>query len=85
MPYIDYNDRANLEPTSGRDAFSMGELNFQITRLVTRFLYRGPFAPRYEDYNTVVGVLEAAKLEFYRRMAAPYEDNKKDLNGDVYD
>jgi len=31
-----------------------------------------------------VGVLECAKMELYRRVAAPYEDKKKEENGDVY-
>ena len=33
----------------------------------------------------MVGVLECAKLELYRRMAAPYEDEKIEDNGDVYE
>ena len=32
----------------------------------------------------LIGVLECAKLELYRRVAAPYEDDKIDENGDVY-
>jgi len=31
-----------------------------------------------------VGVLECAKLELYRRIAAPYEDEKIVETGDVY-
>jgi hypothetical protein len=34
--------------------------------------------------DEVVGVLECAKLEIYRRIAAPYEDKKIVENGDVY-
>ena len=30
-----------------------------------------------------MGVLECCKLEFYRRVAAPYEDIKIEENGDV--
>jgi len=32
-----------------------------------------------------IGALECAKLELYRRVAAPYEDTKIAENGDVYD
>ena len=32
----------------------------------------------------VVNAMECAKLEFYRRVAAPYEDTKIKENGDVY-
>lgn len=38
----------------------------------------------YGKVNEAIGILECAKLEFYRRIAAPYEDVKKDENGDVY-
>lgn len=31
----------------------------------------------------MVGVLECAKLEAYRRIASPHEDKKIDENGDV--
>ncbi len=35
-------------------------------------------------FNAVVGALECAKLELYRRMVAPYENGKIAENGDVY-
>jgi hypothetical protein len=38
----------------------------------------------YRTINDVLGALEGAKLEFYRRVAAPYEDQKIQENGDVY-
>jgi len=34
--------------------------------------------------NEVIGVLECAKLELYRRVAAPYEERKRIENGEVY-
>ncbi len=37
----------------------------------------------YGDHNEIVGILECAKMEFYRRMTAPYEDKKIKENGDV--
>ena len=58
-----------------------GELNYAITKLVLGAL---PPAPRYEDYNRAIGVLESAKLEFYRKMVSHYEDQKAFENGDVY-
>jgi hypothetical protein len=39
----------------------------------------------YSDYNEIIGVLECAKMEFYRRLAAPYEDSKIIVNGDVFE
>ena len=37
----------------------------------------------YQTFNDVTGALENAKLEIYRRMVAPYEDEKIVENGDV--
>jgi hypothetical protein len=37
----------------------------------------------YHTINEAIGVLECAKLEFYRRFAAPYEDKKIKENGDL--
>jgi len=39
---------------------------------------------RYQNINDLLGALEGAKLELYRRVAAPYEDEKVESNGDVY-
>lgn len=38
----------------------------------------------YVELNEVVGALESAKLELYRRIVGPYEDKKSAENGDVY-
>jgi hypothetical protein len=40
--------------------------------------------PSYTAINDIVGALDGAKMEFYRRVAIPYEDKKRELNGDVY-
>ena len=37
-----------------------------------------------KNLNAIIGALECAKLELYRRVAAPYEDDKIIENGDVY-
>lgn len=59
-----------------------GELNYAITLMC--WLYLQSKGVSYTNMNEVVGVLECAKLELYRRMAAPYEDTKIEENGDVY-
>jgi hypothetical protein len=75
MPYIKQADRADdLKPSTP------GELNFVLTRIVYAYWKeRG----NYQAINDVLGALEGAKLEFYRRVAAPYEDTKIAENGDV--
>ena len=90
MPYVDAETRRRLDPSI--DALSSvlaaggvhdgeGELNYAITRLLAAALGS---APRYRDFNAAIGVLECAKLELYRRAAAPYEDEKRSEHGDVY-
>lgn len=83
-PYIPANSReeASLRPSSP------GELNYALTRLVNYWLETGGASPgggvNYRTISEVVGALECAKLEVYRRIAAPYENIKKASNGDVY-
>lgn len=60
---------------------SPGDLNYAITRLCRGFLGDTPHS--YMSLNEVIGVLECAKQEFYRTVAAPYEDRKRAENGDV--
>lgn len=78
VPYIRQEDREEAL-AAPRNA---GELNFAITMLVQGYLRQN--GRRYQQINDVVGALEGAKLEFYRRVVAPYEDQKARENGDVY-
>lgn len=79
MPYVTQATREELRFEAARDA---GELNYSITLLCDDFLRR--MGRKYANVNTVIGVLECAKQEFYRRIASPYENEKIALNGDVY-
>jgi hypothetical protein len=81
MPYIKQYDRDCLILGSKRPQ-TAGELNFKITRLVTQYLESK--GKSYQTLNEITGVLECAKQEFYRRVIAPYEDEKIKQNGDVY-
>ncbi len=82
MPYIKQKDRTRIEDgTSIIVPKNAGELNFILTSIIQYyFLHRGG---RYQQINDVIGALEGAKLEFYRRVVAPYEDEKIKENGDV--
>ena len=55
-----------------------GDLNYVVTKLLKEV-----YPLRYYHINKAVGVLECIKLEFYRRVAAPYEDLKIKESGDV--
>lgn len=87
MPYIEKNKRIRYEkglqeilsilntvPKENVD----GELNYVIS-MILKNLYQ----PNYYNYNRAIGVLESVKQEYYRRVVAPYEDKKIDINGDI--
>lgn len=78
MPYIEKEKRdfAKSHPLNS------GELNFAITKVIN--LYVQGKGLSYQNINDVMGALEGAKLEFYRRIAVPYENEKLAINGDVY-
>jgi len=84
MPYIKSADRLDLiDSLTSVFPKNVGELNFCITKLILEYLeWNTEF--NYEAWNSVIGVLECAKLEMYRRGVAPYEDTKIKQNGDVY-
>ena len=86
-------ERPNKCPTSNKKGEKLssqeqhrrtrGELNFAISVLVDGYL-KNKGGIKYSHLNEVVGALDCAKLELYRRVAAPYEDKKMEENGDVY-
>jgi len=55
-----------------------GHLNYVVTRVIKEV-----YPLRYYHINKAMGVLECIQHEFYRRVAAPYEDTKIEQNGDV--
>jgi hypothetical protein len=76
MPYIDPMNRYD------RVTITAGELNYKITQACLEHLdFKSQI--RYADLNEVIGVLESAKLELYRRLVGPYEDEAIDANGDL--
>lgn len=80
MPYLNAGVRASLE--EGRKPSEAGELNYLVTKLCDGFLMKTGLS--YKNLNAAIGALECAKLELYRRIAAPYEDKKSRENGEVY-
>jgi ribosomal protein S3AE len=87
LPYIKSENRKKYEKII-RELVSVlkslppeevdGDLNYVVTRLLKEI-----YPLRYYHINKAVGVLECIKLEFYRRVAAPYEDSKIKESGDV--
>lgn len=93
MPYIVQEKRAVLDSaiidlvdgfrqleSDDPDNNFEGNVNYAITKML--ILAYGKTS--YRDINDVIGALECCKLEFYRRRAAGYEDQKSHDNGDVY-
>lgn len=81
MPYLSRESKFYID--RGGEPRSPGELNYRLAKECLRFLkVNGPLT--YFRINDVVGALECAKQEFYRRVAVPYEENKIAENGDVY-
>ena len=57
-----------------------GRLNYFLAKLFKKLMRR---KMSYRNAKEFVAELEMAKMEIYRRWIAPYEDEKKDINGDV--
>jgi len=81
MPYIHEDARGELD-WADRHAETAGELNYMITVELVEYLDRKGLS--YQVINDILGALEGAKLEFYRRVAVPFEQDKCVLNGDVF-
>ena len=73
MPYITPERREAI--LAGAKPQDSGELNFAITVVVDSYL-KDKGEIRYAHLNEVIGAIDCAKLELYRRVAAPYEDKK---------
>lgn len=97
MPYITEDKRQVLDEAiselhrrivdleldgHGDDNNTQGNLNYTITRLL-RMVYGESDAGNYQNVNDAIGLLECIKLEHYRTIAVPYEDQKRFENGDV--
>lgn len=93
MPYIDkkqrdfiYTDLAPLidllQAKSINNENIDGVLNYVISEIVSQVIdSSGTW--RYKDIARAIAVFECAKLEFYRRVAIPKENNAITINGDI--
>ncbi|MEW5773359.1 MAG: hypothetical protein AB1916_07515 [Thermodesulfobacteriota bacterium] len=84
MPYIPADRRPRFDPHLEQAAAQIeteGDLNYCITKLAALFLER--VGTNYANLALCASAMEHAKLEWYRRRTAPYEDKKILENGDV--
>lgn len=92
MPYIRDDKRKQIESELDQliikfldteDGGTAGRFNYLISSMMGAILNNDERIS-YARINELIGVLECAKMELYRRVAAPYEDDKSRINGDVY-
>ena len=90
MPYIKqerrkyFDERINdmfIEALLETCSMGIGDLNYIVTRLCHQYLNRGE--KNYAAFNEMIGMLECAKLELYRRKVVPYEEKKIEESGDL--
>ena len=94
MPYINESARLELDScienmveclTHGNDVSNeeftvlLGEINYCFSRILAKSMGE----TSYSKIAMITGVLENIKQEFYRRIAASYEDKKIVENGDI--
>jgi len=89
MPYIDKQSRIkfetilqDFEETLKENDLSAGDMNYLISSMLHKYSTKNE--PNYSKYNEIIGLLECAKMEFYRRLISNYEDVKINTNGDVF-
>lgn len=84
MPYIKKEDRIKFDELLdklGSLIENSGEFNYCVTSLMQSYIQSHDL--KYQYLNDLMGALEGAKLEMYRRIASEYEDEKITSNGDV--
>jgi hypothetical protein len=94
MPYISYGRRSvfngDIDAIVGKlSRETSKELVYVLTKIAYLWLrqraaFRGHPAMGFDDLAPIISVFETVKLEAYRRLIAPYEDNRLDEHGDVY-
>lgn len=95
MPYIDQTQRDLLNPIIDElvdmivsmklddETINVeGCLNYSVTKILHR-VYGNSQSTRYSELNNAVGLLECIKLEYYRKVAAPYENQREFENGEI--
>lgn len=84
MPYISSVIREEMDGflNLGAKPIEIGVVNYLITKIINHQIKHQHES--YKTYNELIGVLECAKLELYRRVVSEYENKKASENGDVY-
>lgn len=84
MPYIDWNRRKVFDKALeelAENVQNQGELNYCIYKLSRLIIHR--IGKSYANLSMCSSAMEHAKLEWYRKVLAPYEEEKIRENGDI--
>jgi hypothetical protein len=85
MPYIPTSEKEKVD--RGLIALNLSELkdsgalNYAIHQIIAQYISQNKES--YQTFNDVIGALECAKMEIYRRKIGGYEEAKIVQNGDV--
>lgn len=86
MPYIAPEERRLIDAQMhfiNVEVMTKGQVNYLLSCLVARWVrVKGR---SYHSLSEGHGLLQDATAEYYRRVMAPYEDQKIAENGDVYE
>jgi len=87
MPYIKPEYREVLEKPLddlwGTLMYIPGEDLAGVLTYIIYYLFINMPGKRYREFAALLGILDSVGKEFYRRVIAPYEDEKIQQNGDV--
>jgi len=87
MPYIKQEQRKKwkkiIDETTKNlkdvpDDKKEGELNYLFSTILKK-----SYSRNYFSFNRLIGLIECIKLEMYRKIIGPYEDEKIKENGDI--
>lgn len=85
MPYIPSSQKEKID--RGLIALNLSELNdsgalnYTIHQIISQYISQNKES--YQTFNDILGALECAKMELYRRLISDYEDKKILLNKDI--
>lgn len=92
MPYIKQEKRdlfdnmiedLHLELVNAECDDDLNNMEGNLNYIITKLLMKVYSSPSYSEINDAIGVLECCKLEYYRKVAVPHEEQKEFDNGSV--
>lgn len=84
MPYIKKDDRFKFDSfleEIAKEITTEGEMNYCFFKIIQQYVKK--VGKNYKNLAMCISALENCKLEVYRRIVGPYEDEKIKENGDV--